>query len=117
MLFIIGLLLGALVVIFALQNLAPVTVSLFAWEFEGSLALIVILAMLSGIIVSMLVSIPSAIRNSLRLSRLASQNQRLASELSAHKQALTETEVKLAEKDRPVVVEKTTVIEPTRPNI
>ncbi len=41
---IIGLLLGGAAVIFALQNITAVTVTFFSWQFEGSLAMIVLIS-------------------------------------------------------------------------
>ncbi|MES2471115.1 MAG: LapA family protein [Patescibacteria group bacterium] len=78
---IIGLLLGALVVIFALQNITTVTVAFLAWQFEGSLALILVLAVVAGILISSLLSVPNVIKKSLQLSKLKKHNANLKDEL------------------------------------
>lgn len=94
---IIGIILGAGVVIFALQNVQTVMVSFLGWGFEGSLALIVILALLAGIIISWLMAIPSFIKGMVSESRLRGHNDALHRELDVHKQKLAETEGRLAE--------------------
>lgn len=49
-------------VVFALQNTAPVTVSFILWEFESSLALVLLLALGLGALVAALVSAPRAMK-------------------------------------------------------
>jgi lipopolysaccharide assembly protein A len=78
---IIGLVLGALVVIFALQNITTVTVTFFAWQFEGSLALILVLAVVSGMVICALISLPDAIRRHFQISKLRNNNTQLKDEL------------------------------------
>lgn len=78
---ILGLILGAVAVIFALQNITVITVAFLAWQIHGSLALILILAVLAGIIISLLISIPEVIRSSFTISSLRKQNKKLAEDL------------------------------------
>lgn len=101
MLFIIGLLLGAVMVIFVLQNVIPVSVVFFGWHFDGSLALVLLLAILGGMLVSALLSLPEIIRKNFKLSRMASRNRELADELESHKQMLAE---------KPKVIERETIV-------
>lgn len=77
----IGLLLGAFVVIFALQNLTTITVVFLAWQFEGSLALILVLAVFTGIVMSSLLSLPGVIKKSFQISSLRRHNDKLKSEI------------------------------------
>jgi uncharacterized integral membrane protein len=58
----LALLVAALAVIFAVQNTEIVTVDFLAWSFQGSLALILLIALASGAIASSLASIPSMFR-------------------------------------------------------
>lgn len=104
---IIGIILGAAVVVFMIQNLASVSISFLAWQFDGSLALIVILAILLGMVISWLLSIPDMFR----ISNLRSHNRRLEQDLEAHKQKLSETQQKLVQAQQTVTEEKTIVIE------
>lgn len=45
-----------LVAIFSTQNSQPVSVSLFAWTFQASLAIVVFLSLLSGVVIGVLAS-------------------------------------------------------------
>ena len=45
-----------LVAIFSTQNSQPVSVSLFIWKFQASLAIVVFLSLLSGVVVGVLAS-------------------------------------------------------------
>lgn len=55
---ILALSLSVLFFIFVIQNLKTVNLNFLFWSFEGSLALILILAVIIGIIVCLLVSLP-----------------------------------------------------------
>lgn len=79
---ILGFLLGAAALLFALQNTDVVALSFLGWQFESSLALLILMAFAAGIVVSLLVSIPSAVKDSLGLMSLRKENKRLASELA-----------------------------------
>ena len=59
---IVALGLAILTVIFALQNTTPVVVTFMFWEFEGSLALVLMLTFALGVLVSALVSIPAMVK-------------------------------------------------------
>lgn len=98
---IIGIIMGAAVVVFALQNVQTVMVTFLGWGFEGSVALIVILALLAGIIISWLMAIPSLLKGMVTESRLRGHNDALHRELEIHKQKLAETEGKLSEAKEP----------------
>jgi uncharacterized integral membrane protein len=49
-------------VMFALQNVAPVTIAFVTWTFEGSLALVVFVALIAGALASFLASVPTMVR-------------------------------------------------------
>ena len=66
---IFGIVIAAGAVIFALQNNIPVTVTLGLWGFDGSLALLLLLALGLGVLVAGLVSSPAAPRSSRSGSR------------------------------------------------
>jgi lipopolysaccharide assembly protein A len=110
MLFIFGLLLGAVMVVFVLQNTMPVSVAFFGWHFDSSLALILILAILGGMLVSALVSLPEIINKNFKLSRLARENRQLASELETHREKLIETEARLDERPPVEEVRQETIV-------
>jgi cytochrome bd-type quinol oxidase subunit 1 len=62
-------------VIFALQNLAAVTVSFLFWNIHGSLALVLLVTLAVGVLISLLASLPGLIRGKWALS---SQKKKLA---------------------------------------
>lgn len=85
-LFIIGLLLGAVAVIFTLQNIAVITVTFFSWHLTGSLALILSLAIGIGILITGLLVIPESIKNYFRYRSLKKDINRLEEELRKQKE-------------------------------
>lgn len=82
---ILGFLLGAAALLFALQNTAVVELSFMGWQFESSLALLILMAFAAGIIVSLLVSIPSAVKDSFRIMSLKKENKKLVDEVNEHR--------------------------------
>jgi putative membrane protein len=70
-----GLALSILVGIFALQNALPITVTFLFWQFDGSLALILLGTFSLGVFVSLLVSAPAVIKRRIALSH---QSKRIA---------------------------------------
>lgn len=83
---IIGILLGAVSVIFALQNVMVVTLRFFSWQFEGSLALILLLALVVGVVISLLIVLPESIGNYFRYGSLKKTNEKLEEELKKQKE-------------------------------
>lgn len=75
-----GFIIGIAFVIFALQNTAIVALSFLGWKFESPLALVALLVFAAGIALSAAVSIPSVIRDSLRIRRLEKENGVLRNE-------------------------------------
>ncbi|MBV9159328.1 MAG: LapA family protein [Candidatus Kaiserbacteria bacterium] len=77
---IIGILLGGVSVLFVLQNFAVVTVTFLTWEFSASLALILLATLISGIVITLLVLLPSVIRDGLYVSSLRKRITELENE-------------------------------------
>jgi uncharacterized integral membrane protein len=86
---IFGIILGALTVVFALQNFVEVTVTFFSWHFTSSLALVLLATLAAGIVISLLLVLPESIKNTFRYRRLAKANEALAEDLRRQKE-LTE---------------------------
>jgi uncharacterized integral membrane protein len=59
---IVGLIIGAVSVIFILQNIVPVTVTFFNWDMSGSLSVILLLSLLAGMLIAVLILLPSFIK-------------------------------------------------------
>ena len=87
---ILGVLIGALSIIFVLQNVAPITVAFFTYQLHGSLSVILFLAVITGMLITILILLPSFVRDELRVNRLKKQNQDLADELIKTKNTLSE---------------------------
>ncbi len=96
-----GLLIGGAAVAFALQNTTTVTVALFAWRLESSLSLIIMLAIASGALISLLWSLPGSIKKSLRISNLKKQNSKLEKELADKKNEVESEQTKIVTNNIP----------------
>lgn len=89
---ILGFLLGAAALLFALQNTAVVALSFLGYSFESSLALLILIAFAAGVIVSLLVSIPSAVKDGMRIMGLKSENKKLKEQLAIAPDVVTVVE-------------------------
>lgn len=87
LLFVVGFVLGAGAIVFALQNNEVVALTFLGGQFESSLALLVIVSVAVGMLIAMLAFLPSALSGSLKIMGLKRQNQKLAQEVEAHQQA------------------------------
>ncbi|MBN9424058.1 MAG: hypothetical protein BGO63_07730 [Candidatus Accumulibacter sp. 66-26] len=88
----IGFAIGAV----ALQNNVPVTVSFIVWSFEGSLAMVLLLALGLGALIAGLVSSPAMIRRQWTGTRLRRQVDGLEAEKSALERRVGELEREVA---------------------
>jgi uncharacterized integral membrane protein len=86
MFFIIGLVLGGAVVVFVLQNITVVSVTLFAWQVTGSLAIFLLISILSGILITLLMVLPGSINNSWSYRKLTKEYKKLEEELRKQKE-------------------------------
>ncbi|MDH4161597.1 MAG: LapA family protein [Nitrospirota bacterium] len=50
--FILMLIIAALVAIFSVQNAAPVTIAFLAWTFQASLAIVILLSTVMGVVLA-----------------------------------------------------------------
>ncbi len=84
-LLILGIILGATSVMFALQNVTVVTVSFFAWQVTAPLALILLSTILSSVIVTLLMLLPSLIQEAMYVKTLKLQKREVEDEFSAYR--------------------------------
>lgn len=70
---IVGIICAIGAVIFAMQNIAPVTVTLGFWNFENSLALVLLVTLCIGALIAGLVSSPAMIRRQWAIARMSRQ--------------------------------------------
>lgn len=94
---IVGVILGVVSVIFALQNTSIITVTLLAWQMTGSLALVLVLALLTGMIVSLLMVIPELINSHLNLRSVKKELEEMKIKLSSYKALVGSTNKSVAE--------------------
>jgi uncharacterized integral membrane protein len=88
---VLGLIIGGLSVMFALQNVFPVTVTFLSWQITSSVALIIALSVLAGLIIGALISIPGAISNALTVSGLKKDIRNLRDDLGVAEQKTQQT--------------------------
>ncbi|BAO29261.1 LapA family protein [Sulfuritalea hydrogenivorans] len=95
---IFGIVVAIGAVVFALQNLAPVTVTLAIWTFEGSLALVLLCALGLGALIAGLLSSPAVIRGQWTIGRQRSRIAELERQLAAQEQVRRNLEAELAQR-------------------
>lgn len=93
---IFGIVIALGAVVFALQNNIPVTVTLALWSFDGSLALLLLLALGLGALIAGLLSSPAVIRGQWTVSRLKRQVVDLEKQLVAQEKRNVELAAELA---------------------
>jgi len=100
-LLILALLIAILAVIFAVSNTGETTVKFFGWTlYEGSFALSLFIAMLLGVIVSILASSPAWIKNRLAIRNLTKQLTQLQKDYNDQAAKLEATQTELEEKEK-----------------
>lgn len=83
-------------VTFALQNNVAVTVSVALWQFNGSLALVLLMALGLGVLITGLVSSPTVIRRQWATARLRHQVTALEKDVAEQKTRNNELAMELA---------------------
>ncbi len=106
----LGFLLGAAAILFILQNTTVVALTFLSYQFETSIAVLVILAILVGILLTLLLTLPGAIGNTFAMRKLRKNNETLAREAEIHKQLADAAKERLinAQTPRPDVIDLTT---------
>lgn len=79
-------------VMFALQNNVPVMVSFALWQFEGSLALVLLISLALGALIAALVSTPATLRMQWQIARQKSHIARLEKDSKDLERQLSELE-------------------------
>lgn len=81
-----GLLLGATAVVFVLQSVSVVTITFFSWSLTGSLSVVLLLAILVGILITLLFLLPGSISNLFKYRKFKKEIERLEEELKKQKE-------------------------------
>jgi len=92
---VIALIIIALAVIFAVQNTAVITVSFLIWTYHGSLAIVLLVALCAGALISLMFSLPSLLRDKWIIRSHKKKLTEVESSLTDHKNRLEETQRKL----------------------
>ncbi len=81
--FAIALILALLVTVFAVQNNQQSTISFLFWSIEGSLALVLMITLVLGIVIGVLLMAPGSVRNRLQIGGLQRSVRTLEQENAA----------------------------------
>ncbi|MDB5204178.1 MAG: hypothetical protein JWP09_206 [Candidatus Taylorbacteria bacterium] len=92
---IIGILLGAVAVIFALQNTVAITVTFLFWQIHSSLAIILMVAIISGMIVNLLLSLPEIVSDYFSFKSMIKERNRLEAEVKSNHATIAELNQKV----------------------
>ena len=68
--FAIALVLALVVTVFAVQNNQPITISFLFWSIEGSLALVLMITLVLGIVIGVMLMLPGSVRTRLQVGGL-----------------------------------------------
>ena len=99
---IVAIIVAILAVVFALQNAVPITVSFLTWRFESSLALVLLITVALGILMSLLVSVPSMIKTRKMISSQKKKIWELESGLQKEAESKIEEEIESEESELPL---------------
>jgi len=100
---IVGFLLGAAAIVFAFENREVVSLSYLGWQFETSLALLVLMSVAVGALISLLVSLPSIVGDAFKMMRLKSENRKLVREVETQREAASAPTIVVTDASSPVV--------------
>ncbi len=99
---IVVIVVAILAVVFALQNAVPITVSFLTWRFESSLALVLLITLALGILMSLLVSVPSMIKRRKMISSQQKEIQELGKSLPRESEREEEGKIESEESKLPL---------------
>jgi uncharacterized integral membrane protein len=107
-----SMLIALLAVLFALSNTAPASVNFVLWSFQGSLALILLGALFSGILISFLGLLPSLVRNRWTIRQLRKKLQAVEDILTEHNLTTNQSAAHPADSKRKLDHQKHPPVEP-----
>lgn len=102
----IALVIAALAILFAAQNNDPAIVTFLFWEFESSLALVLVLSLLAGALISFFVSLPTNLRVRWSLRNQKKKISELEKSLQEQTARLTELEAEITAANSPAKPEQ-----------
>jgi uncharacterized integral membrane protein len=93
-----ALFISVLAVIFAVQNNTDATVTFAVWKFEESLALILLVALAAGALISFLFSLPSNIKTRWTIRQQRKKMNEIENQLTSLRSQLEQLQLKESEK-------------------
>ncbi len=84
----ISVVIAVLGIVFALQNAVPVTLTFLVWRIDSSLALVLLVALAAGVLVSFLATLPSLVKGGWTMSGQKRQLKRLEAQIVAFEDQL-----------------------------
>ena len=90
-----ALFIAVLAVVFAVQNTAPVIVSFVIWKFNGSLALVLLVSLAAGALISFFVSLPGNLKTRWTIRQQKKKLNELEANLAAKQEDLNVIQQKL----------------------
>jgi uncharacterized integral membrane protein len=91
-----ALLISLVAVVFAVQNTTMVTISFLMWDLNNSLAVVILLTVVTGVLISILASLPSWIKNRVYMMNLRKKNKDLETKLSKQEEKYQAAEQEIA---------------------
>lgn len=109
-----ALLIALVAVVFAVQNTTMVTISFLVWNFNHSLAVIILITIFTGVLISILMSAPGWIKNRLTLANLRKKNKELQTKFTKEQEKYQAAQQELElYKNPPPVIEPAAQVEST----
>jgi uncharacterized integral membrane protein len=96
-----ALIISVLAVIFAIQNNDPTTVTFAIWKYNGSLALVLLVAVAAGSLISFFVSLPSNLKTRWTLRQQRKKLTELETSLVTVRGQLEEAQKIISEANKP----------------
>ncbi len=90
-----ALFIAVLAVVFAVQNTTPASVSFFVWKFNGSLALVLLVSLAAGALISFFFSLPTNIKTRWTIRQQRKKLNDLEANLAASQEDLEVLQQKL----------------------
>lgn len=103
-LLIFSLVIAILGVLFALQNNDPVTVRFLFWQYQSSSALIIMLSILAGVLISLFASLPTMGKDKWAQRGLRKKGSELEKQLAQANERLSQSEAR--EKELEIALEQ-----------
>ncbi|AEK57237.1 MULTISPECIES: LapA family protein [Acidithiobacillus] len=97
---ILSFIIGALAVLFAVENNAPAKVTFLSWEFQQSLGVVLLIGFLAGFVAALIFYLPTYLRHRWRIRRHEKRIAEVEADLAAERGKRAQLEIERAESAR-----------------